>query len=105
MLVQPLGLLGAALVDQQLDGVAEAAAGAIDVAPQQQRDREVLVGFGVAGVDPFGLPVGLQGAGEVALLPANQAEVVPAQADLRGDTGGPGTQGCLLYTSPSPRDS
>ena len=46
------------------------------------------MGFRVLGLKPPRFAVGLQGTSDVAEAAADQPEVVPAQADLRGSCGG-----------------
>ena len=83
-----VGFCAAALLRQQSDRLAEAAAGAVDVAAEQQRHRQVLVGFGVLWCEPPRFSVGLQRSTNVAQAAADQPQVVPAQADLGGCGGG-----------------
>ena len=48
----------------------------------------VLMAGGAAGIKPDGFAVGLQGCGDVALLPLHQTEIGPRQGHLRGGFGG-----------------
>ena len=88
LLAQLLRLPPATLLYEQLDRLAEAVAGPIDIPPEQQGYGQVLMGFGVVGVALSRFAVGLECAGEIASPAADQPQVVPTQGDFWSCGGG-----------------